>query len=187
MGDERNLPGSRTILETFNRHQVQYVHIGGAAAESLGWRGLSDDVDLTPATTQQNLQRVADAVKELDCGFRVDAVRYPMGFHQPGGIDARTFRNQVSVALTSAEHGDLDIALRPDGTAGFGNLVRNAATRRVAGTSIAVPIAARADIIRSKQAADREKDRDVLPAMRLDFELSERTELAIRNRELGSR
>jgi len=89
--------------------------------------------------------------------------------------------------LTSAEHGDLDIALRPDGTAGYEDLVRNAATREVAGTSVAVLIAARADIIRSKQAADREKGRDVLPAMLLDFELAERTELAIRNRELGSR
>ncbi len=38
----------------------------------------------------------ADVVNELDCGFRVDAVRYPIGFHPPGGIDARTFRNQIS-------------------------------------------------------------------------------------------
>jgi len=34
MGDERRLPGRQTILETFNRHQVQYVLIGGAAARA---------------------------------------------------------------------------------------------------------------------------------------------------------
>jgi len=68
--------------------------------------------------------------------------------------------------LTSAEHGDLDIALRLDGTAGYE--VGTTATRQVAGTSIAVPIAARVDIVRSKRAADREKDRRPF-AMRSDI------------------
>ena len=61
-------------------------------------------------------------------------------------------------------HGDLDISFVPNGTTGYDDLVRDAATDRIHG--VQVQVASLADIIRSKQAANRPKDQRVLPTLR---------------------
>lgn len=88
----------------------------------------------------------------------------------PGGLDARTFRGQVSIALTTP-HGQLDVCLIPDGfPGGYHDLQRNAEVIPVALTTRTARVAAAADILLSKQTADRQKDRDMLPALRAAFE-----------------
>jgi hypothetical protein len=89
------------ILRTLERHRVRYVLIGGLAAQTRGWRGATEDIDITPADDRDNLARLAAAVAELEAGFRVDPNRYPSGFKPPGGFDADTFRGQVSLAFTT--------------------------------------------------------------------------------------
>jgi hypothetical protein len=155
------------VLRALERHGVRYVLIGGAAAQSRGWQGATLDVDITPDQDRANLERLAEALSELGARFRVEG--HPEGFEPPGGIDARTFRNQVSVALVT-RHGPLDVALVPDGTGGYEDLAKGATRITVARTEIEALVASSEDIIRSKTAADRAKDRDVLPQMRLDFE-----------------
>jgi hypothetical protein len=88
-------PDLETIIAAFERHDVAYVVIGGAAARARGWPDQTEDVDLTPERSKENLSRLADALEELEAGFRVDQRRYPAGFRPPGGIDWRTFRSQV--------------------------------------------------------------------------------------------
>lgn len=98
--------GRQAILTALERHQVLFVVIGGAAAQARGWPEPTDDIDVTPERSESNLARLAAAVEELDAGFRVDPARYPEGFRPPDGIDARTFRNQVSsTALSAAPYG----------------------------------------------------------------------------------
>ena len=61
--------------------------------------------------------------------------------------------------------GDLDLAFRPSGTQGYADLEQDAAQIEAAeGTHILV--ASLADIVRSKEAANREKDRMALPRLR---------------------
>jgi hypothetical protein len=115
--EEQPDPGLEAIMAAFERHEVAYVVIGGEAARARGWPEQTEDVDVTPERSEENLSRLADALEELKAGFRVDPRRYPEGYRPPGGIDWRTFRNQISVALTT-RHGHLDIVLRPDGTDG---------------------------------------------------------------------
>ncbi len=62
------------------------------------------------------------------------------------------------------QHGDLDISFVPNGTTGYADLVRDASDHDVFG--VVVPVASLADIIRSKQAANRDKDQRVLPTLR---------------------
>ena len=62
------------------------------------------------------------------------------------------------------DFGDLDISFVPDGTTGFDDLRRDAEIIDVHG--IAVRVASLADVIRSKQAANRPKDQRVLPTLR---------------------
>ena len=163
--DEPAAPHLEAIIEVFERHAVDYVVIGGEAARARGWPDQTEDVDLTPERSKENLSRLADALEDLDAGFRVDPARYPEGYKPPGGIDWRTFRNQVSIALTTP-HGHLDIVLQPDGTDGYEQLIATATRERLIGTEIVVPVASAEMILQSKTAADRPKDHAVLDRMR---------------------
>ncbi len=61
-------------------------------------------------------------------------------------------------------HGDLDISFVPNGTTGYADLATDAADVECFG--LVVPVASLADVIRSKQAANRPKDQRVLPVLR---------------------
>ncbi|MGI8578077.1 MAG: hypothetical protein ACR2KG_09215 [Nocardioidaceae bacterium] len=60
--------------------------------------------------------------------------------------------------------GRLDLTFEPSGTTGYEDLAREAFRLEIMGTQ--VHVAALADIVRSKEAADRKKDRLVLPVLR---------------------
>ena len=64
----------------------------------------------------------------------------------------------------TTDAGDLDLSFVPAGTRGFDDLVRDSIRIDIAGT--AMQVASLADVIRSKEAADREKDRAALPLLR---------------------
>ncbi len=163
--DEQPDQGLEEIMATFERHEVAYVVIGGEAARARGWPEQTEDIDLTPERSQENLSRLADALEELEAGFRLEPERYPDGFRPPGGIDWRTFRSQVWVTLTT-RHGDIDIVLTPDGTDGYKEIAKTATRERLIGTEIVVPVASAEMILKSKTAADRPKDHAVLDRMR---------------------
>jgi hypothetical protein len=65
----------------------------------------------------------------------------------------------------TTEAGDLDLAFCPSGTDGFSDLRRDAIEIEVA-DRLHIFVASLEDVIRSKQAADREKDRLALPRLR---------------------
>src|SRR5204862_2911460 len=60
--------------------------------------------------------------------------------------------------------GDLDLTFQPSGTRGYDDLRRDVVTMRV--RNVDVPVASLADVIRSKEAAGRARDRAVIPALR---------------------
>ena len=71
---------------------------------------------------------------------------------------------RVSIWNLVTDLGDLDITFVPSGTQGYRDLERDAEVMTVRGVS--VPVASLADVIRSKEAAGRARDRAVLPALR---------------------
>lgn len=151
------------ILDTLERHGVRYVIIGGFAAE------LHDvaipptrDIDLTPSTDTDNLERLAAALGELEARFRVFGGPSE-GVDIPGGITAGWLAQMVTVMLTTVA-GPLDIALHPEGTGGFDDLNQNRVLIQYADRL--VPVASLEDVIRSKEASGREKDLLVIPALR---------------------
>jgi hypothetical protein len=66
------------ILEVLARHEVQCVVIGGYAAVLAGIDIVTRDIDITPATDQANLQRLADALDELHAAIRIRAGEPPV-------------------------------------------------------------------------------------------------------------
>jgi hypothetical protein len=65
----------------------------------------------------------------------------------------------------TTESGDLDVTFCPSGTQGFPDLRRDAVEIEAA-ERLHIRVASLADVIRSKEAADREKDRLALPRLR---------------------
>jgi hypothetical protein len=166
------------ILEVLERHLVLYVVIGGLAAELRGSPYATRDVDVTPARTRQNLTRLAAALRELDAKLRIPDMEEPLAI----ALDERTFGQGTTWTFVT-KHGYLDVALLPDGTQGYDDLRRSATQEQISDT-LKIFVAALADVIRSKEAAGREKDRAVLPVLRQVLERSQKKERDDRGMEL---
>jgi len=147
------------LLEVLHRHRVDYVLIGGMAAVYHGSPFPTEDADITPATGKANLGRLSAALTELGAKIRTDAV--PEGL--PFSHDVESLATaRVWNLMTDA--GDLDLSFEPNGTEGYPDLVRDAESTTL--YDVRVRIASLADVIRSKQAANRPKDQRVLPTLR---------------------
>jgi hypothetical protein len=75
-------------------------------------------------------------------------------------------------AASARSSGRVDISWLPSGTRGYPDLVQDALAYEL--DDIVVPVASLADVIRSKEAAGRERDRTALPTLRLLLERAEK-------------
>ena len=147
------------ILRKLLEHEVQYVLIGGLAATLYGSPFVTTDADIVPARDHENLTRLSHALSDLQARIRVEG--------EPDGIpfDASSrMLSGVEILNLVTRHGDLDLTFTPSGTQGFADLRRSSSDIEIHG--VRVSVASLADVIRSKEAADREKDRLVLPTLR---------------------
>ncbi|MEW6059043.1 MAG: hypothetical protein AB1551_02700 [Actinomycetota bacterium] len=147
------------ILAALDRHGVRYVLIGGLAAILHGAPHMTTDVDVVPEESRDNLARLSQAMKELNARIRVVGEGEGVPFnHDPASLARVRIWNLVT------DRGNLDVTFVPSGTRGYDDLVRDAEAMTVRG--IEVPVASLADVIRSKEAAARERDRASLPVLR---------------------
>ena len=147
------------LLQTLVRNGVHFVVIGGFAGTMHGSPYVTFDLDVTPERSGQNLERLALALKDLDAKIRVEGVTDGLPFDA-----SAEFLGRVELLNLTTEAGELDIAFAPSGLSGYEELAEDALQIEVRGTSFAV--ASLRDVIRSKTAADRPKDRLALPALR---------------------
>jgi hypothetical protein len=162
------------LLRVLDEHDVEFVLIGGVAARLQGAPILTQDVDITPASDGENLERLAAALRALRARLRSPAD--PDGVEFP--IEARFLGGARSWTLVS-DVGDIDVVFEPAGTQGFGELAADADRLVVADDPLlVVAVASLGAVIRSKEAAGREKDRAALPLLRRT--LDERTRQAQR-------
>jgi hypothetical protein len=157
-------PDLRGLLRLLERHDVRYVVIGAQAAVIHGAPVVTEDLDITPARDDENLQRLASALSEIEPRLRTASE--PEGVPFP--VDARLLAIAATWNLTT-RLGELDIAFEPAGTRGYDDLRSGADTIELA-DGLLVQVASLADVIRSKEAAGREKDRAQLPLMRRTLE-----------------
>lgn len=148
-----------SILATLLEHRVRFVLIGGLAAVAHGSPFPTEDVDITPDASTENLGRLSVALDDLHARIRTEAVDDGLPFAH----DAESLAAIATFNLTT-RYGDLDISLTPSGTTGFADLITDA--RDTPAFGLVVPIAALADVVRSKQAANRPKDQRMLPVLR---------------------
>jgi hypothetical protein len=151
------------ILRALEAHHVRYVVVGAIAAIAAGAPILTTDLDVTPARSHENLERLALALRDLDAKLR--SASAPVGVPFP--IEAEMLATADSWTLTTRV-GDVDLMFLPAGTRGYDDLRNGARQERIAGVTVSV--AALADVIRSKEAANREKDNMQLPILRRTLE-----------------
>jgi hypothetical protein len=143
------------IFTVLHRHGVDYVAIGGFAANAHGSRRLTFDVDIVPAPEEGNYRRLAAALDEL--GAPESAV--DRGFRD---LDPRDdfdlARARILRLPTSA--GDLDLLNAALGAPPYADLRERAIDVEVRGTPIR--IASLDDLIAMKRASGRPQDlRDI--------------------------
>jgi len=149
------------ILQTLGKHEVRFVLIGALAARLHGFPRLTADADITPSSDPANVERLAKALKELHAKVYTESVPEGLAFD----CSAATLRRaEMWNLVTSA--GRIDVAFKPAGTEGFDDLAASAEKFKAYG--IVFLAASINDIIRSKEAAGRPRDREdvaILKAM----------------------
>ena len=152
----------RTI-EVLTRHEVRFVVIGAFSAVVQGYPLPTQDIDITPATDADNMERLAKALRELKAKLRL-----PRNETHDFPIDA-DFLARAEAWTLMTEAGVLDLVFKPAGTSGYDDLRRDALEQTLRG--IPVLLASLRDVIRMKEAGNRPKDQAQLPALRQTLEV----------------
>ena len=145
------------ICRILNEERVDYVVVGGFASVILGSPLPTEDIDLVPDRARENLIRLAAALKRLNAQIRTKSEAVP------APLDAEFLANMPFMLNLVTDFGIVDLTFDPSGpTRGFAGWNADASTEVIA-DGLSIRVASLDDIIASKRAADREKDRRALP------------------------
>lgn len=137
-------------IEVLNRHEVEYVIIGGVAAFVLGSPVFTNDFDICYRRTKENYVRLAAALRELEARPRgLD----PSLQHI---VDVSTIRNGENFTFETTV-GDFDCLGNPAGSGGYKQLRENAKLEDLGNGNLAY-VCSIDDLISMKRAAGRPKD-----------------------------
>lgn len=133
------------IRDVFARHGVRYLFIGKSGAILLGYPDTTQDADLFAERSPDNGRALVRALREL-------------GFSLTDSQAAEIERGKDFVQIRSGPF-DVDLVFAPDGIERFAD----AWARRIDVEGF--PVCHIDDIIASKLAANRVKDRESLPRL----------------------
>jgi len=145
---------AQEVAQAFAAAGVDYLFIGKGAAILLGFPGTTQDVDVFPAKNADNGRRLVAAVRQL--GFTIDDT-----------VENDIIAGTDFIRLTDGPS-DLNIVCAPDGIENYAEAKRRAVTEGI------FPVASIQDIIASKRASNRMKDRmdlHLLDLFRIEYEL----------------
>ena len=134
------------IRDVFARHAIRYLFIGKSGAILLGFPDTTQDADLFADKSPANCSALIDALRDLGFALTEEQV-------------SEILRGKDFVQLKNGPF-DLDLVFAPDGIDRFDE----AWERRVEVENF--PVCHPDDIIASKVAANRAKDRESLPRLR---------------------
>lgn len=144
---------AQEVATAFAATGVEYLFIGKGAAILLGFPGTTQDVDVFPAKDADNGRRLVTAVRQL--GFTIDDT-----------VERDIVAGKDFIQLTNGPF-DLDIVFAPDGIDSYAEAKRRSVTEGI------FPVANIRDIIASKKASNRMKDRldlHLLDLFRIEYE-----------------
>jgi hypothetical protein len=137
---------AQEVRDAFARHGVRYLFIGKSGAILLGFPDTTQDADLFVERSTPNGRALVAALREL-------------GFALADSQAADLERGKDFVQLKNGPF-DLDLVFAPDGIERF----EDAWQRHIEVEGF--PVCHLDDIIASKSASNRQKDRESLPRLR---------------------
>jgi hypothetical protein len=148
------------LLQTLDRHRVNYIVVGSFARIIQGADEMTRGVDVVPAMREENLRRLDLALDELGAR-RADRKKLAPLQDDP---------SPEPVLTLTTDLGELKVIPQPEGTRGYDDL-RRAATREYLGKGVRSSVASVGDLARMISAVGREDDIPKLMAMRRIAEL----------------
>ncbi len=152
------------IVDALQRHDVEYVAVGGWAALQHGASRPTNDLDICPRWTAQNLERVARALRDLGAEILIapgQTVAVPL-------IDG-VLISRMHIGNWNTQAGGLDVLKEisratPHDLVGYAELATHATEIDLHGRR--VRLAALDAVVRSKEVANRPKDHEALGELR---------------------
>lgn len=141
------------LLQTLDRHGVDFVVVGGVAGLAHGSSYPTYDLDVAYARDRLNLERMAAALRELGVTLRNEPEDLPLQ------LDATTLANGANFTFES-EFGNFDVLGHVAGIRSYDDLRANAKVERI--QEVAVRVASIDHLISMKRAANRVKDKLML-------------------------
>ncbi len=136
---------ARIIASAFATEGVDYLFIGKGAAILLGFPAMTQDVDVFPARTRENGERIVRALRAA-------------GFELSSEVEETILCGKDFVQIKSGPF-DVDLVFAPDGIRSFAEAEARSLTVQ------GFRIANLRDVIASKRASGREKDLLDLPLL----------------------
>lgn len=146
----------RELFRVLAEHSVDYLVIGGVAAQVHGRRRTTKDLDVTPAPNPENFERLAAALVALD------AHPLELGPSAPTPT-AEQLRVASIVPPLTTRHGELHILNEVPGATAYAGMRTRALTIDL--DEIALHIVGVDDLIRMKQTAGRPGDIEDVEAL----------------------
>ena len=155
------------ILDVLDRHQVDYLLVGGVSANAYGALRRTADFDCLPALDRDNLRRVAAALRELGARLRVEGLSDEESRALPVQVDGTTLAS-MEVSTWRTDAGDFDVLTNIPGRDGtrrrYGDLLARSTTKVLG--ELTIRVANIDDVIASKEWANRPKDHEALEELR---------------------
>jgi hypothetical protein len=131
------------LAEVFSKYGVEYIFIGKGAAILYGYPGTTQDIDIFPKKSEENCVKIINALKEL-------------GFEINDELEKAILSGKDFIQIRGGPF-PLDIIFAPDGIESY-----DEAKKRSKLIDGKFPCASIDDIIASKRAAGRKRDKEEL-------------------------
>jgi predicted nucleotidyltransferase len=146
----------RELLERLVEARIQFVLVGGLAVNAWGYLRATQDVDVVPAPSPENLERLDALLKEL--GGRVD-----VGGRLLDSAAISTFLRTGDRTLVLTDLGRVDVLQGLPQVPAFAELDADASDVDMEG--LLVRVCSLEHLLAMKRASKRPRDRDDLEAL----------------------
>src|SRR4030067_2667119 len=138
----------KRLAEILKKYNIEYLFIGKFGANLYGYPGSTQGIDIFPSKEKSNCKRLVAALKEL-------------GFDLNEELEEAIFTGKDSIQIRGGPF-PIDIIFAPDGIESFED-----ARKRSQLIDELFFCASIDDIIESKKAAGRQRDKEELPRLEL--------------------